>query len=168
LSLSQLPAGTGVEFVIIAKPNRKGRDYPMRKLVVGVVSAVLLGAASLSSAAPALAQSHGHSRDYYVTRFCDANPGARDCRDWNRGHRHWSHRQYRDFYSSHRSAFPAFVGGLFGFALGAAAASAANNNDNVVTYGSAHVRACEQRYRSYDARTDSYMGYDGYRHRCTL
>jgi hypothetical protein len=32
--------------------------------------------------------------------------------------------------------------------------------------GSAHVRWCYNRYRSYDARTDSFMGYDGRRHRC--
>ena len=33
-------------------------------------------------------------------------------------------------------------------------------------YGDAHVRWCQSRYRSYDVRTDTYMGYDGYRRRC--
>jgi len=33
-------------------------------------------------------------------------------------------------------------------------------------YSSAHVRWCLNRYRSYDPRTDTYLGYDGYRHRC--
>jgi hypothetical protein len=32
--------------------------------------------------------------------------------------------------------------------------------------GSAHVRWCLNRYRSYDPRSNSFMGYDGYRHRC--
>ncbi|MBL8893298.1 MAG: BA14K family protein, partial [Rhizobiales bacterium] len=30
----------------------------------------------------------------------------------------------------------------------------------------AHVRWCKRRYRSYKVRTDSYLGYDGKRHRC--
>lgn len=30
----------------------------------------------------------------------------------------------------------------------------------------AHVRWCYNRYRSYDSRTDTFLGYDGYRHRC--
>ncbi len=32
----------------------------------------------------------------------------------------------------------------------------------------AHVDACFDRYRSYDARTDTYIGNDGYRHRCNI
>jgi BA14K-like protein len=33
---------------------------------------------------------------------------------------------------------------------------------------SAHVNACYDRYRSYDEESDSFMGYDGRRHRCNL
>ena len=29
-----------------------------------------------------------------------------------------------------------------------------------------HVEACFARYRSYDPRSDTYLGHDGYRHRC--
>ena len=32
----------------------------------------------------------------------------------------------------------------------------------------AHVDACFDRYRSYDPRTDTYIGSDGYRHRCNI
>ena len=32
--------------------------------------------------------------------------------------------------------------------------------------GRAHVDWCFSRYRSYDPVTDTYLGYDGYRHRC--
>jgi hypothetical protein len=32
--------------------------------------------------------------------------------------------------------------------------------------GSAHVQWCLDRYRSYDPSSDTFMGYDGYRHRC--
>jgi len=34
------------------------------------------------------------------------------------------------------------------------------------TGGSRHVRWCYDRYRSYDARSNSFLGYDGDRHRC--
>jgi BA14K-like protein len=35
-----------------------------------------------------------------------------------------------------------------------------------VAGGSAHVRYCYNRYRTYDARSNTFIGYDGYRHRC--
>lgn len=31
-----------------------------------------------------------------------------------------------------------------------------------------HVTACEDHYRSYDSSTDTFLGYDGVRHQCTL
>ena len=31
---------------------------------------------------------------------------------------------------------------------------------------SAHVHWCLNRYRSYDPSSDTFLGYDGYRHRC--
>ena len=31
-----------------------------------------------------------------------------------------------------------------------------------------HVDRCYERYRTYDDRTDTYIGYDGFEHRCTL
>jgi hypothetical protein len=34
--------------------------------------------------------------------------------------------------------------------------------------GSWHVRRCLERYRTYDPYSDTYVGYDGYRHRCRL
>lgn len=36
-------------------------------------------------------------------------------------------------------------------------------------YGwNAHVARCAARYRSYDPYSDTYLGYDGYRHYCRL
>lgn len=32
--------------------------------------------------------------------------------------------------------------------------------------GDGHVQYCFNRYRSYDPRTNTFMGYDGYRHEC--
>ncbi|RWK55693.1 MAG: BA14K family protein [Mesorhizobium sp.] len=34
--------------------------------------------------------------------------------------------------------------------------------------GSWHVRGCLDRYRTYDPYSDTYVGYDGYHHRCRL
>ncbi|PAQ08886.1 BA14K family protein [Mesorhizobium temperatum] len=34
--------------------------------------------------------------------------------------------------------------------------------------GSWHVRRCLNRYQSYDPYSDTFVGYDGYRHRCRL
>ena len=34
--------------------------------------------------------------------------------------------------------------------------------------GSWHLRRCLNHYQSYDPYSDTYVGYDGYRHRCRL
>ena len=41
-------------------------------------------------------------------------------------------------------------------------------NNGYYGYGgdNAHIQWCLARYRSYDPASDTYMGYDGYRHRC--
>ena len=71
------------------------------------------------------------------------------------------------WYPYHRHDYPVGVGvaaGILGFAAGAAiAGSAARDSDY-----REHVAACLDAYRSYDPRTDTYLGYDGYRHRCRL
>ena len=37
---------------------------------------------------------------------------------------------------------------------------------NAYRGGGDHVQWCYDRYRSYDARSNTFMGYDGYRHEC--
>ena len=34
------------------------------------------------------------------------------------------------------------------------------------SYYADHVQVCRSHYRSYDARSDTFLGYDGYRHYC--
>jgi hypothetical protein len=73
----------------------------------------------------------------------------------------YRHRYYRRHYRHHHhdndaGAFAA--GTIFGLATGAILGSAAANN-NTVAY-------CSQRFRSYDPRSGTYLGYDGYRHPC--
>lgn len=50
------------------------------------------------------------------------------------------------------------AGSIIGLAAGAAIGGSARNND-AVAY-------CQQRFRSYDVRTGTYLGYDGRRHAC--
>ncbi|HTN63189.1 MAG TPA: BA14K family protein [Devosia sp.] len=135
---------------------------------------------AVSSIIPAQAQilsqnkapSYGQ-RDRVITSYCDRNPRDRDCRSYRRGG--WHDSDYDRFYHSRRSGLDNIASGLFGFGfgaiLGSAIANSNNNNDRVIGRAdgySAHVEACFNRYRSYDERTDSFMGYDGIRHRCNL
>lgn len=41
------------------------------------------------------------------------------------------------------------------------------NNQQMMNGSSGHVRWCMSRYRSYNIRSDSFMGNDGRRHRCS-
>ena len=74
------------------------------------------------------------------------------------------------------SAFDPGVGiaaGILGFAAGAAIVSASEHDRYRNDYYSdsdwqEHVYACEDAYRSYRPRSDTYIGLDGYAHRCRL
>ena len=77
----------------------------------------------------------------------------------------WHHHYYHGYYGP--GPGPAIGAGLLGFAAGAALAGAAQNGYYADQDGG-HVAACESQYRSYDIRTDSYLGYDGFRHTCEL
>jgi hypothetical protein len=70
-------------------------------------------------------------------------------RYYRRGYRHHHH---------HDNGGAVAAGAIFGLAAGAILGSAAANN-NTVAY-------CSQRFRSYDPRSGTYLGYDGYRHPC--
>ena len=139
----------------------------------------MISTIAVSSIVPAQAQilNQGPSfgqRDRVIVSYCDRNPRDRDCRNFHGGR--WHDSDYDRFYRSHRSGLDSIATGLFGFGFGAILGSAiANSNNNARVIGrvgdgnySAHVAACYDRYRSYDEETDSFMGYDGVRHRCNL
>jgi hypothetical protein len=72
---------------------------------------------------------------------------------------------HHHYYGGYWGPGPAIGAGILGFAAGAAIAGAAANS----RYSDdGHVQACLDAYRSYDPRSDTYLGYDGYRHRCDL
>jgi hypothetical protein len=110
----------------------------MNKFIPLIGAAALVAVASLSATAPAAAQWYGHG-GYY------------------------GHGYNRGYYGPG----PAIGAGILGFAAGAAIAGAAANNYQGAGWRD-HVAACEDAYRSYDVRSDTYLGYDNYRHRCTL
>lgn len=74
--------------------------------------------------------------------------------DWDRSDRRRWHRD--------RDDDDDVAAGIIGFAAGTIAGAALAGSSN------SHVARCEARYQSYDVRTDSYLGYDGYWHRCPL
>ncbi|MGV8855831.1 MAG: BA14K family protein [Devosia sp.] len=142
----------------------------------GLTTLALVGTVAISAIVPTQAQSMSYSvgqRDRVITSYCDRNPRDRDCRSYHDGR--WHDSDYNRFYGSHRSGLDSVATGLFGFGFGAILGGAianSNNNDRVVgrvgVGGGSHVQACAARYRSYDASSDTYMGFDGNHHRCNL
>ena len=143
----------------------------------GLIGAALTGLIALTSIIPAQAQTvtFGYNeRDRVVSSYCDRNPRDRDCRRYRNGG--WDNNDYNNFYGRHRGGLDSIASGFFGFTFGAILGSAlanSNNNNNGGGYqgggySSNHVDACYARYRSYDERSDTFLGYDGRRHRCNL
>jgi hypothetical protein len=65
----------------------------------------------------------------------------------------------------------AAIAGIGGLVLGLGIAHAGHGPgyyDNHSSPWERHVDRCYARYRTYDHRTDTYIGYDGFEHRCTL
>ena len=122
----------------------------MKTTILATAAAAAL--AGLLSITPASAQSFSLSLgNQTVSDYCDRHWRDRDCREFRRGHRDWNESHYRRFFGRHGLSF--------------------NFDINVGTRSrgwSSHVARCEARYRSYDHRSDTFLGFDGDRHRCTL
>lgn len=94
---------------------------------------------------------------------------------------HYNHNYYRRHHHHNNDAVAA---GILGLALGAIIVGTAQNNyarrntyvrrDYYAGDGYArdarweHIRRCEARYRSYDRRTDTFIGRDGREYYCNL
>jgi len=75
---------------------------------------------------------------------------------------HWQHRRYHRH--RHHGAGAAAAAGIIGLGIGAAIASgAAERQYREDREWDAY---CFSKYKSYDPRTGTYLGYDGYRHPC--
>ena len=74
----------------------------------------------------------------------------------------------RNYGSTRRDDSSALAAGFLGFVLGAAIAGSANDRSYATTRLSdqSWTANCTRRYRSFDARSGTYLGFDGYRHYC--
>lgn len=143
-------------------------------LLAGVI--MLTGAVSVQAQGSRTLNPNIDQRDRVIQSYCDSNRNDRDCRGYYGGR--WNNNDYNRFYGQRRNNLDALATGLFGFGFGAILGGAlANGGGNYNSapamgngngYSNAHIQACFARYRSYDVGTDSYMGFDGYRHRCNL
>jgi len=139
-----------------------------KKLIAGIATAIATASMSLATITPAAAQNFNRQRSY-VMQYCQSHPRDRDCYDFHRNGNHWNDSRYRGWYRSHSNGIPPAIAGIFGLAAGAIIGGAiANGNNGGHSLSSTHVARCQARFKSYDISTDSYLGYDGYRHRCTL
>ena len=72
-------------------------------------------------------------------------------------------------HSHHHDLGIGIAAGVGGFVLGSLLAQQPPRTVYVdEDGGSWHVRRCFDRYSSYDPDSDTYVGYDGYRHYCRL
>jgi hypothetical protein len=139
----------------------------MKKFISIVSAAAVLSLSSLAGITPVSAapwNPNYQQQDRYIGDFCDRNPSAGQCYEWRSNHSNWGYGQYQGFYRNHRND-NGFGGNLAASLFGFAAGAAMNGSPG---YTSNHVRACENRYRSYNVRTDTFLGYDGFRHACRL
>ncbi len=129
----------------------------------GLVSSDNANAAPQSSIAPLVHT--GAEADIELIR--DRRPVDRQGYRHYRGRHHgWHwHRHHRD-----RDRRRAATAGIIGFGAGALLGGAlAQPRTQYRTYAGmpqAHVQWCQQRYRSYDVGTDTFLSYDGNRYRC--
>lgn len=142
-----------------------------------ITALALTGLMSISSFVPVQAQdvtlSFGQ-RQRVVQTYCERYPHDWDCRGYYDGY--WSDRDYDNFYYRNRNDLDPLVAGIFGFAIGAIIAGAAANSSNnsrssnatIGRVDNGHVARCYARYKSYDERSDTFLGFDGIRHRCNL
>jgi len=78
------------------------------------------------------------------------NHGPRYAYGWGR---------YRHYHNGYYYASPWWLLAPYALATGAYYGNGGYS-------GNSHVRYCLSRYRSYDPGSDTFVGYDGYRHRC--
>ncbi len=126
----------------------------MKKLVL-----IALAAVSVGASAPALAQPH-----YYNGRWEDEHEWRRHSHERDRwAHRH--HRRWRE-HEHHDDDSSSLAAGIIGFALGAAIVGSQAQAEHARTADERWDDYCSKKYRSYDPRSKTYLGYDGVRHYC--
>ncbi|MBL8893800.1 MAG: BA14K family protein [Rhizobiales bacterium] len=84
---------------------------------------------------------------------------------WHGERYRYRHGAYNHYHNGWYYNSPWWVAGpiIGGALVGAYAAPRVYYDDG---YGDGHVQYCFNRYRSYDPRSNTFLGYDGYRHEC--
>lgn len=138
----------------------------MRSISTKPLAAIVAAAALTFAGATAQAAPLGPSTAQGIATAAEAGGATVTPVQYYHHHRRGHYRGYRgDRYHGHRhhdhdnGAGAAVAGGILGLALGAMIAGSAAQNSNSVQY-------CMNRFRSYDPRSGTYLGYDGYRHPC--
>lgn len=132
----------------------------MRKLLTLALAGLISGTAMLAPVTPSMAD----PRDIYSNRGSQAEQWRLRNRDGDR-HGRWDRDDRRNWSRRDRDRFDDndLAAGIVGLAVGTIAGAAIAGSS-----GNSHVARCEARYQSYDVRSDTYLGYDGYRHGCPL
>jgi len=132
-------------------PRRTG---PLATLAFASVLAV-------GSYAPASAQGAGAAGAAAIAAAAQQTSGVTEVQY----RRHWGPRYHRHGYYGHRYrrgwGGGAVLGGLAAGAIIGGAIASQNR-----AYANDAVAYCMNRYRSYDPRSGTYLGYDGLRHPC--
>lgn len=89
--------------------------------------------------------------------------------EWNR-HSYERNRWERRYHSRHHDhdndQGAALVAGIIGFALGAAIVGSQQEAQRAREADRSFDASCARKYRSYDPRSRTYLGADGFRHYC--
>lgn len=135
----------------------------MRKFISTAMALALAATGAVVVIPPTPAEAQCAPRHVGGSTKCSSRDRRHYSRHYDRDyrHRHYHRRHYyRDYYDDDDDFGAAAAAGIFGLAIGAMAGAAAG--------GSSYDARCAAKYRSYDPRSNTYMGYDGVRHRCRL
>ncbi len=145
----------------------------MRTRILTMPVAVLMTAGLFAGAviapAPAAAQPYPYGGPgYYGPSYYYYNGRWVDQQRWEaQREREWRRNNYNRYRRGNDSG-DALAAGIIGFALGAAILGSQNDASRAYGYRSdrQHIASCRARYRSYDWRSNTYLGVDGYRRYC--
>ena len=99
---------------------------------------------------------------YYNGRWVDADEWGRHSAERDR----WAQNYQRRRGDHDRDNSSALIAGIIGFALGAAIVGSQDQAEHARTADKSWDSRCARRYRSYDPRSRTYLGYDGVRRYC--
>ena len=108
-------------------------------------------------------QYRGQDQDQYYSRGRWVGPDQ-----WRQDRQSWEDNYRRRHKKQKQDNTAAIIAGVIGLALGAAIVGSQDEARRARTPDTSRDGQCRAKYRSYDAPSGSYMGYDGFRHYCQL